>query len=403
MSFMSKIITWKRVLVIDVGTYKIKAAYCEYKNSEVAVLWYAEKRQETSHIIGSEIGNIEWVSNTIEEVIVKALKDVNYNPKDIVINIPTSTIISSANKIIYERNDENTPIDLWELDFIIAKAEKKALEDAKIEITKKTGYLEVDMKLITSSITSITIDNFWVSNPIWFTGKNVVLSTLNIFIPASRYNIIQMIGNFLGKNILSIIPLEFSLPKLLEESEYAFDDVLFIDIGNTKTSVISQKKWVIEGFNKIDIGINDLIKIIKENSPQSKLEIIKNIDNPEFFLKEKEEFLSVWSEGLLITLKDILKKTYCPHKVFLSGWGDNTFIRDKILTLPLQESGIVTQKTISFVPHETYKNIKTSFPEIFEKQNLWLLSMILATKEIVNYKNNPVLNILREFLDKNEF
>jgi hypothetical protein len=29
--------------------------------------------------------------------------------------------------------------------------------------------------------------------------------------------------------------------------------------------------------------------------------------------------------------------------------------------------------------------------------------MILATKEIVNYKNNPVLNILREFLDKNEF
>jgi hypothetical protein len=51
-----------------------------------------------------------------------------------------------------------------------------------------------------------------------------------------------MIGNFLGKNILSIIPLEFSLPKLLEESEYAFEDVVFIDICNTKTSVISQKK-----------------------------------------------------------------------------------------------------------------------------------------------------------------
>jgi hypothetical protein len=189
----------------------------------------------------------------------------------------------------------------------------------------------------------------------------------------------------------------------LEESEYAFEDVVFIDICNTKTSVISQKKWVIEGFNKIDIGINDLIKIIKENSPQSKLEIIKNIDNTELFLKEKEEFLSVWSEWLIITLKDILKKTYCPNKIFLSGWGDNTFIREKILSLPLQESGIITQKAISFIPHETYKNIKTPFPEIFEKQNLWLLSMILATKEIVNYKNNPVLNILREFLDKNEF
>jgi cell division ATPase FtsA len=149
-------------------------------------------------------------------VIIKALRDHNFNPKDIIINIPTSTLVSSANKIVYSRSNKETPIDLNELDYIIAKAEKKALEDAKREITKKTGYLEVDMKLITSSITSIKIDNFQVSNPIGFTGENVVLSTLNIFIPSSRYNLIQMIGNYLGKNILSIIPLEFSLPKLLE-------------------------------------------------------------------------------------------------------------------------------------------------------------------------------------------
>jgi len=98
------------------------------------------------------------------------------------------------------------------------------------------------MKLITSSITNIKIDNFSISNPIGFTGENVVLSTLNIFIPSSRYNIIQMIARHLNKNILSIIPLEFSLPKLFENTEYAFEDIFFIDIGNTKTSLIIQKK-----------------------------------------------------------------------------------------------------------------------------------------------------------------
>jgi hypothetical protein len=29
--------------------------------------------------------------------------------------------------------------------------------------------------------------------------------------------------------------------------------------------------------------------------------------------------------------------------------------------------------------------------------------MIITAKEIINYKKNPVLTILKEFLDKNEF
>ncbi len=403
MSFIQKIISWKKVLVIDVGTYKVKVACCEFKNSEVTLLWYAEKRQETSHIIGTEIANIEWVAHTIEEVMEKALKWVNATPKDIIINIPTSTIVSSGNKIVYSRNDKDTPIDLNELDYIIAKAEKKALSDAKKEITKKTGYLDVDMKLITSSITNIKIDNFSISNPIGFTWEHVVLSTLNIFIPASRYNIIQMIARHLGKNILSIIPLEFSLPKLFENTDFAFEDILFIDVGNTKTSLIIQKKWVIESFDKIDIGMNDLIKTIKEKTNLPKLEIIHTLEDDKLYKKEKQEFLSVWGEWIGITLKELLKETPCPGKVCISWWGDTGFIREKILKLPLGEIGIIQPKSLSFLTHDFSQSIHKNIPELYEKSNLWLLSMILASKEIMNYKQNPVINILRNFLDKNEF
>ncbi len=404
MSFISKFISWKKVLVIDVGTYKVKVACCEFKNSSVTILWYAEKRQETSHIIGSEIANIEWVALTIEEVIEKALKWVNSTPKDIIINIPTSTIVSSGNKIMYARTQKETPIDLNELDYIIAKAEKQALNDAKREITKKTWYLDVDMKLITSSITNIKIDNFSISNPIGFTGENVVLSTLNIFIPSSRYNIIQMIARHLNKNILSIIPLEFSLPKLFENTEYAFEDIFFIDIGNTKTSLIIQKKWIIESFDKIDIGMNDLIKNIKEKTWSPKLEIIHSLENEKDFLAEKKDFLAVWWEAVWITLKELLKTSPLPANIFLSWWGNNNFIRENIKNFPYQEMGIIAPKNISQISQNFENHLEqNSFKEIFEKSNLWLLSMILATKEIVNYKNNPVVNVLREFLEKNEF
>jgi hypothetical protein len=40
MSFIKKIIPGRRILIIDIGTYKVKVSLCEYKNQEVEVLAY---------------------------------------------------------------------------------------------------------------------------------------------------------------------------------------------------------------------------------------------------------------------------------------------------------------------------------------------------------------------------
>lgn len=404
MWFIEKIIPGKKVLIIDVWTYKVKIALCDFKNQEVEILSYWEKRQEESNIVWCEIWNIEWISDTIESLLSFVLKWQDYNPKDIIINIPTSTLVSSTNKIIYSRAKKDEKIDLDELDYIIWKAEKKALEDAKKDITKKTWFNDVDMKLITSSITSISIDNFFAFNPIWFTWENVALSTLNIFIPASRYNIIEVIWNQLSKNVLSIIPLEFSLPKILENTDYKDEDVIFIDIWNTKSAIIVQKKWVIAWFNRIDIWMNDLIKNIRRNTWKTKIEIIKDIDNEELFLDEKNEFLAVWEEWFVITLKEILKSQVIPNKIFLSGWWDNMFLRNHLKNIDLQKHSLHTLKNFEFIEVDYKEIIKIKWKEcIFDKTNIWLLSMIIASKEIINYKKNPVINILKDFLDKNEF
>jgi len=404
MSFISKIIPSKKVVLIDVGTYKVKIALCEYKNNEINILGYWEKKQETSDIIGSEIANIEWVSNTIALALDKLLKDKNINPHDIIINIPTSTIISCGKNLSYTRSISDENISIEELDYIVAKAEKEALSEAKIQIYNKTGYSEVDMKLITSSITDINIDWFKVSNPLWFTGKNINLSILNIFIPASRYNIINTIANYLEKNILSIIPLEFSLPKVLSSWDYAYDDVLFIDIWNTKSSLIIQKSGVIVWFDKINIWINDLVKTIKEKTWETTIEVIKNIQDNEKYKEEKKEFLSVWEEWFIITLKEILQTNLIPYKILLSWWWDNNFVRDHIWKINLSKYTLHSLKPFSFIHIDFEKDIKINGDKkIFDKTNIGLLSMIIASKEIIQYKNNPILSIIKNFLEKNEW
>lgn len=404
MSFISKIIPSKKVILIDVGTYKVKIALCEYKNNEINILSYAEKKQEASDIIGSEIANIEWISNTIAICLDKLLQEKNINPHDMVINIPTSTIISCGKNLHYTRSIPDQSVTIEELDYIIAKAEKEALDEAKNQIQNKTGYSEVDMKLITSSITEINIDGFKVSNPLWFTGKNIYLSILNIFIPASRYHIIHTIANYLEKNILSIIPLEFSLPKVLSSGDYAHDDVLFIDIWNTKTSLIIQKAWVIIGFDKVNLWIHDLIKTIKEKTGETTIEVIKNIPDESKYIQEKKEFLSVWEEWLIITLKEILPWSLIPYKILLSGGGDNPFVREHISKINLSKYGLHSLKPFSFIHIDFEKDIKINGDKkIFDKTNLWLLSMIIASKEVIQYKNNPILSIIKNFLEKNEW
>lgn len=404
MSFIHKLIPSKKVLIIDVGTYKVKTALCEYKNNEVHLLWYAEKRQDNAHIIGSEIASIEWVSESIEVATHKLLKKHNINPHDMIINIPTSSIISSKKDITYSRTAPNENITLNELDFIIGKAERESLADAKNEIKNKTGYSEVDMKLITSSIVSMSIDDFKVSNPIWFTGKEISISILNIFIPASRYNILTTIGNYLGKNILSIIPLEFALPKVLGNSDFAYDDVIFIDIGNTKSSLIVQKNWVISGFDKIDIGINDLVKSIKEKTWETNIEIINKLQKDSEYSEEKRDFLSVWEEWFILTLKEILKSNLIPYKILLSWGGDNNFLREHIKNIDLNKYGLHALRNFTFIQIDFEKDIPIIWDKkVFDKTSYGIVSMILASRDIVNYKNNPVLSIIRNFLDKNEF
>jgi hypothetical protein len=349
------------------------------------------------------MASIEWISQSIEIAISKLLKNHNINPHDIIINIPTSRIISSKKNLSYIRTKPQEPISLEELDFIIWKAERESLYEAKTDIKNRTWYSEIDMKLITSSITSMIIDDCKVSNPIWFTGKEIHISVLNIFIPSSRYNTLMTIWNYLWKNILSILPIEFCLPKILSNSEFAYDNVIFIDIWNTKTSLIIQKAWVIMWFDTIDIWIDDLLKSIQEKTGEVNIEILHKYEKDGEYIQEKKDFLSVWEEWFILILKEILQTNLIPYRIFLSGWWDNKFVRDYIKDINLNKYGLHSLRPFSFIHIDIEKDIVLSWNKtIFTKTSYGLLSMILASQEIINYTNNPILLIIKNFLEKNE-
>ncbi len=403
MYFIKKFIDPKNILVIEIWTYKVKIACCQYKNNEITVLWYAEQRQEQTNIIAWEIASIEWVWESINACLEKLYKEIEVIPKEIIINIASNLVFSFATKLNYTRGSKNDKIDISELDNIIWKIEKQALKKAKLQINKQTWYNDVDTKLITSTITDLQIDWLKVVNPIWFVWENVELSVLNVFIPASRYNILTSLARNLSKKIDSIIPVEISIPKLFEKSNYAFEDVLFINVWFNKTSFILQKKWVIMWFSKIDIWINELIKYIKSKHSQiTTIEILKKLDDENSFIEEKKQFLSIWEEWLYISLKDLLPNILIPTNICMLGEWNYNFLKNWLNPETLAKNNMHCIKKFNFIENEfEYKDLIKGKTDFIKNNNLSLVSMILAWNEISSQKTNIVVKIINNFLKKN--
>lgn len=107
----------------------------------------------------------------------------------------------------------------------------------------------------------------------------------------------------------------------------------------------------------------------------------------------------------MIWIKEILNANLIPHKLYISWWWDNYFIREYLKNIDLNIFWLHSIKSLNFIEIDIEKELEIISPnkEIYDKTNTTLLSMILQTKEIININNNPIRDILKNFLEDNEF
>lgn len=391
--------------VIDIWTYKIKVAIIEIIWKEINVLWYAEKRQEECDIVQSEISNIEGICNSIDIALKKACKEAWSEVEKLIINLATSTVIPEINTVSYKRTTKNLAINMKELDTIVSKIESYSIDKAKASIFKETWYQDVDIKLITSSIAKMSIDGQSVTNPIGFTWEDVVFKILNVFTPLSKYNTIKTIGKFLGKEIEYIIPNEIAIPKIIEKTTYVNSDVLFLDFGNTRTRVIVQKSGSIEWFQIVEIGLNNLIQKLREKTKRTKTQIICDLNDGKY-KDEISEFLNIWKTWIHFAIEEISGTNESPSKIYLTGGWNVQFVKDFIKEnfkneLKMSwEINFITDEVEIQLPEILENNSIKILPHIKRKMKKSITSMLIATKDIINLKDDVVIDIVKEVLKK---
>lgn len=394
MNFTKKYITPSYLWIIDIGSYKIRISACKFLNKKVTILWYTEKRQDSSTFVNGECTNLAWLCEDINDTIKKLERESKVILDKVIINFPFGELFVSTKKINYKRSFPHTAISGEELEQIISRAQEISLKKLSQEIYETHGIGKEEIELILSRINNFKIDKKSHKIVIWQQWENIKISVLNVFVPLSKHNLINHIGNIIEKKIMRTLPSEFCLVKLFEEK-----DMIVVNIGATQTSVSIKKEWELIGVSKIGIGINHLVSKISEKNHQTPMEVLEKIDT-DSYQDEKETFVSIWTESLLIGIKEVIGDDICPHAIaiFWGGW-NNMFIKNALLGLHFEQENIRILKKLEFLEVQVDELLPYIDPvnhETLWEINLDSLALMLETNHILSREKDSVSQSLRK-------
>lgn len=400
MSFkISNVLDYDLFLAIDIWSFKNKVLVCKIEWNDLKIVSEANLRQSKKDMINWEITDISAISKSVKKTILKACQNLDKIPKDVIVLFNSQDLVYDFTSVNYVKKASNKPITMKEIDEMIEDTELRSLNKIKAKSETRLGLTETEMKLITTSLVGVYIDGKRVSNPIWFTGKNIKFNIINVFCPVSSFSVFRNIIRDLDLNLISIVPLPISLPKLIEDTPYNFDSNIFIDIWYSRITIILQNNSEIIWFNILNFGYNILEEELKQKLDKSYLDI-ENIltsieDNYEKYKESIDEIYSFIFESISVAIKDI-EKAFFVKNVFLS-WGPiNKIFKNKLKSF-FEENNIWQDINVvdEYFSWENTKNYNKNI-------NLPVLSIAKAWKELVSIKKDPLVKILKYVIYKYE-
>lgn len=265
----SHIRDYNTFLSVDVGSYHIRTLTSRLeKAGSIETLGFSSTRQGRQNTFGWRIVNMRWVTQSIEKSILKSCQESKYDVEDAIFAFSSDAYVSDSVTMQYIRKSPTTPITLDEVDEMIKKIEAQSFSRIHTYILSQYGTEKQDVQLVSSILTSITIDGQVVTNPIGFTGKTIRLSIFNIFLPTGEFNIMRSIVEWLERKTISIIPTPLIYTRAIEETEYAEANNIFIDIGHGFTTFLFSSNNQIESFITYKIGFSMLYDELKHIHPE---------------------------------------------------------------------------------------------------------------------------------------
>ncbi|MDH5597373.1 MAG: hypothetical protein OEY44_04655, partial [Candidatus Peregrinibacteria bacterium] len=223
--FFKKKAKQEAFLALDIGTEVVKAAIFQLE----------EKRTQSGQLVGRRgvikgygraplkggemqsgmMTDLASVIQSAKEAVALASKQAGLSPGKMIMAIAGESVKGATSVIKHKREDSASKISLTELRNIVHKLQWKAFAEVRKELSKETGYPEIDIKLVSTSIVNLRIDGYKVANPLGFQGKEVEMSIYNCFSSLDRYSGLENIAEEIGVESMGIVSEAYALGRSL--------------------------------------------------------------------------------------------------------------------------------------------------------------------------------------------
>ena len=331
-----KIIGGNYFLALDFGSSSIKSLL--FKISEdgkrVDIQGFGESRQFP---LSDNIANKE--EGKMSRIVLAAQKSIGEACKNTKIRTPLKVILGAAGDLLhgdsitkrYIREDAKEKINLIELKNIIQKTQWSAWDNIRKFVRDETGYSEFNIKLINSRIQEIKVDGYRVTNPLGFSGREIVISIFNVYSTEEHLEFLNNIAGRLNLELSCIAAEPYAVAQALSAGSNDKISALLLDVGDFTTDITFIQENKVRFIKTIALGgrifnqrLSNELCIDNNDAEAIKIKYGNNLLSPTVTKKIAhiiKRDIDIWLNALELSLTSISKQEILPSDILLYGAG----------------------------------------------------------------------------------
>ncbi len=321
------------VVGLDIGTENVKALIAKITPGGIEIVGVGRAHQNLSDMQAGAIADIAAVTTNCDAALADAEEQAGFSARAAVIGIAGELVKGTTNTVRISRKDAQKPLDAAEVEKILTIVQKRALEQAKKQLSLELGGKDVEVRLVNSALVRMQIDGYDVTSPIGFQGREVMVQLYTAFAPMIHIGALERVAAQLDLELLAVAAEPFAVARaVVGDDDTKTTSAILMDVGGGTTDIAVVNEGGVEGTKMFGIGGRAFTRGIERTMgitfsqaesvklglgsgkiPQNKVPTIE---------KSLKNTLDVWQSGVELALGEF-KVDALPHRLLLCGGGSS--------------------------------------------------------------------------------
>jgi len=319
------------LVALDIGTENVKALIGRVHGQSVDIVGVGRAHQGLSDMQAGAVSDIAAVTANCNKALAAAEEQAGVSARAVVIGIAGELVKGTTIAVKITRKDGKKPLDVDEVERIIALVQERAFEKAKVQIATELGGKDVDVQLVNSALVRMEIDGYEVTNPVGFQGREVTVQLYTAFAPLIHIGALEQVASQLDMDLIAVAAEPFAVARSIVGNDDSTASAVLMDVGGGTTDIAVLQEGGVQGTKMFGIGGRAFTRSIERDmgvtfdaAEAMKISLVKGAtshSNTKTAIDAVQKTVSVWRSGVELALEEFDQLDHLPHTILLCGGG----------------------------------------------------------------------------------